>query len=127
MNRSKTSSRVSAKAMGRGQVTRDSKCCRCCSSFCRRVRTDLLLVLIVIGVVIGFVIGALVNGPVNDIEDVEDKKTVLMLIGFPGRQQNASSRKILEIQASSLAKRRTLSNQKFVYVKVFKYCNTSGK
>lgn len=24
------------------------------------------------------------NGPVNDIEDVEDKKTVLMLIGFPG-------------------------------------------
>lgn len=84
MNRSKTSSRVSAKAMGRGQFTRDSKCCRCCSSFCGRVRTDLLLVLIVIGVVIGFVIGALVNGPVNDIEDVEDKKTVLMLIGFPG-------------------------------------------
>lgn len=84
MNRSKTSSRVRAKAMGRGQFTRDSKCCRCCSSFCRRVRTDLLLVLIVIGVIIGFVIGALVNGPVNDIEDVEDKKTVLMLIGFPG-------------------------------------------
>ena len=48
------------------------------------VRTDLLLVLIVIGVIIGFVIGALVNGPVNDIEEVEDKKTVLILIGFPG-------------------------------------------
>ena len=44
----------------------------------------LLLVLIVIGVIIGFVIGALVNGPVNDIEEVEDKKTVLILIGFPG-------------------------------------------
>jgi len=52
--------------------------------FCRRVRTDLLLVLIIIGVIIGFLIGALVNGPVNKIEDVEDKKTVLMLIGFPG-------------------------------------------
>ena len=46
---------------------------------------------------------------------------------FPGRQLNAASRKSLEIQASSLAKRRTLSNQKFVYVKVFKYCNTSWK
>ena len=43
-----------------------------------------MLVLIVIGVIIGFVIGALVNGPVNDIEEVEDKKTVLILIGFPG-------------------------------------------
>ena len=33
---------------------------------------------------IGFVIGALVNEPVNNIEDVEEKKTVLMLIGFAG-------------------------------------------
>jgi len=35
-------------------------------------------------VVIGFVIGALVNDPVNNIEDMEDKKTVIMLIGFAG-------------------------------------------
>ena len=45
--------------------------------------------------------------------------------GFPGRQLNAASRKSLEIQASSLAKRRTLSNQKLVYVKMFRCCNTS--
>ena len=44
---------------------------------------------------------------------------------FPGRQLNAASRKSLEIQASSLAKRRTLSSQKFVYTKVSRYCNTS--
>lgn len=43
-----------------------------------------MLVLIIIGVVIGFVIGALVNDPVNKIEDLEYRKTVLMLIGFPG-------------------------------------------
>lgn len=43
-----------------------------------------MLVLIIIGVVIGFVIGTLVNEPVNNIADVEDKKTVLMLIGFAG-------------------------------------------
>ena len=73
-----------AKGAGHGRFKGDSKCGRCCSAFSRRVRTDLLLVLIVIGVIIGFVIGALVNGPVNDIEEVEDKKTVLMLIGFPG-------------------------------------------
>ena len=47
--------------------------------------------------------------------------------GFPGGQLNAASRKSLEIQASSLAKRRTLSNQKCVNVKVFRYCNTSWK
>ena len=73
-----------AKGMGRGRFSTDNKCGRCCSAFCRRVRTDLLLVLIIIGVIIGFLIGALVNGPVNKIEDVEEKKTVLMLIGFPG-------------------------------------------
>lgn len=50
----------------------------------RRLRSNLLLVLIVIGVVIGFVIGALVNDPVNKIDDMEDKKTVIMLIGFAG-------------------------------------------
>ena len=46
---------------------------------------------------------------------------------FPGRQLNAVSRKNLEIQASSLAKRRTLSSRKFVCVKVFRYRNTSWK
>lgn len=77
-----------AKGMGRGLSGLSggggSKCGRCCSAFIRRVRSDLLLVLIIIGVVIGFVIGALVNGPVNEMEDMEDKKTVLMLIGFAG-------------------------------------------
>ena len=52
-------------------------------------------------------------------------KITVIFILFPGRQLNAASRKSLEIQASSLAKRRTLSNPKFVYVKVFSYCNTS--
>lgn len=74
-----------AKGRGRGDLSGGgSKCGRCCSGFMRRVRSDLLLVLIVIGVVIGFVIGALVNDPVNKIEDMEEKKTVLMLIGFAG-------------------------------------------
>lgn len=74
-----------AKGRGRGGFSDGgSKCGRCCSGFMRRVRSDLLLVLIIIGVVIGFVIGALVNDPVNKIDDVEDKKTVLMLIGFAG-------------------------------------------
>lgn len=74
-----------AKGKGRGSFsTGGSKCGRCCAAFMRRVRSDLLLVLIIIGVVIGFVIGALVNGPVNEIEDMEEKKTVLMLIGFAG-------------------------------------------
>ena len=74
-----------AKGRGRGGFSNGgSKCGRCCSGFMRRVRSDLLLVLIIIGVVIGFVIGALVNDPVNKIDDVEDKKTVLMLIGFAG-------------------------------------------
>ena len=44
---------------------------------------------------------------------------------FPRGQLNATSCKSLEIHESSLAKRRTLSNQKFVYVKLFTYCNTS--
>lgn len=72
------------KGSGSGRLSSNNKCSRCCGAFGRRVRTDLLLVLIVIGVVIGFVIGALVNGPVNKIEDLEDRKTALMLIGFPG-------------------------------------------
>ena len=74
-----------AKGRGRGRFSEGGgKCSRCCSALMRRVRSDLLLVLIIIGVVIGFVIGALVNGPVNEIDDMEDKKTVIMLIGFAG-------------------------------------------
>lgn len=72
------------KGSGRGRLSSNNKCSRCCGAFCRRIRKDLLLVLIIIGVVIGFVIGALVNDPVNKIEDLEYRKTVLMLIGFPG-------------------------------------------
>ena len=37
---------------------------------------------------------------------------------FPGRQLNAASRKSLEIQASCIAKQRTLLNRKFVCIKV---------
>ena len=44
---------------------------------------------------------------------------------FLGRQLNAASHKSLEIHTSSLGKRRPLSNQKFVYIKVFSCCNTS--
>ena len=57
------------------------------------------------------------------------QKSVMFLThirAFPAASSFFSaSRKSLEIQASSLAKRRTLSNQKFVYVKMFRYCNTS--
>ena len=40
---------------------------------------------------------------------------------FPGRQLNAALR--LEIQASSVAKRRTLLNRKFVCIKVLRCSN----
>ena len=46
---------------------------------------------------------------------------------FSGRQLNAASRKSLKIQASSIAKRRILSKQRFVQLKVFNYCNTLWK
>ena len=51
---------------------------------------------------------------------------------FPGRQLNAASRKSLEIQASSpppplSQNEEPFSNQKFVYVKISRYCNTSWK
>ena len=62
----------------------DGKCTSCVSACCRRLRKDLLLVLIVIGVAVGFLVGALVNGPVHDIKDAEDRATTLMLINFPG-------------------------------------------
>ena len=44
---------------------------------------------------------------------------------FSGLQLNAASRKSLEIHVSFLAKRRTLSNQRFAHIKVFRCCNTS--
>ncbi|XP_031554690.1 excitatory amino acid transporter 3-like [Actinia tenebrosa] len=59
-------------------------CTSCLRAFFRRVRSDLMLTLILIGVVIGFIIGALINGTVNDITDIEKKTTVIMLVGFPG-------------------------------------------
>ena len=39
---------------------------------------------------------------------------------FPGNQLNASSCKSLEIQASCIAKQRTLLNRKFVCIKVLR-------
>ena len=56
----------------------------CCGAVMRRLRKDLLLVLIILGVIIGFIIGALVNEPVNKIKNPEWKATTIMLIGFPG-------------------------------------------
>ena len=46
---------------------------------------------------------------------------------FPGHQLIAVSRKSLEIQASSKAKQKTLSNQTVVLMRVFSCFNTSGK
>lgn len=57
---------------------------RCCIAFGRKLRQDILLVLMMIGVVVGFIIGVSVNGSVNRIENPEERKTTLILIGFPG-------------------------------------------
>ncbi|KAJ7390273.1 Excitatory amino acid transporter 2 [Desmophyllum pertusum] len=56
----------------------------CCGAVLRRLRKDLLLVLIVVGVIIGFIIGTSVNESVNAIKDPATKATTVMLIGFPG-------------------------------------------
>ena len=48
------------------------------------LRKNLLLILIIAGCAIGFIVGVLVNGPVQRIEHKEERKTTLMLIGFPG-------------------------------------------
>ena len=56
----------------------------CCGAVMRRLRKDLLLVLIILGVIIGFIIGATVNEPVRNIKDPEWKASSIMLIGFPG-------------------------------------------
>ena len=47
--------------------------------------------------------------------------------GFPGRLLNAASPKSLKIQPSFMAKRRTLSNRKFIQIKLFGCCNASWK
>ena len=62
-----------------------AKCCTSCrAAVWRRLRENLLLVLIFVGVVVGFVAGFASNKPVNQIMDPERKATVIMLIGFPG-------------------------------------------
>lgn len=63
---------------------KENVCARCCFVLGRKLRQDILLVFMMIGVLIGFIIGVSVNGSVNAIENPEDKKTTLMLIGFPG-------------------------------------------
>jgi len=63
---------------------KENVCVRCCSALGRKLRQEILLVLMMIGVVVGFIIGVSVNGSVNAIENPQDKKTTLMLIGFPG-------------------------------------------
>lgn len=50
----------------------------------KRLRKDLLLVLIILGVIIGFIVGAIVNEPVNKIRNPEWRASAVMLIGFPG-------------------------------------------
>lgn len=56
-----------------------------CLGRCRSIQCkDLLLPLIITGAVLGFVIGALISSTVNGIESPEQRKTVLVLIGFPG-------------------------------------------
>lgn len=59
-------------------------CLACMRAFYRRVKSDLMLTLILVGVVVGFICGTLANNPINDITDIEEKTTVIMLIGFPG-------------------------------------------
>ncbi|XP_078379054.1 excitatory amino acid transporter 1-like [Oculina patagonica] len=70
--------------MGRGTDGHGHRLRSCCGAVLRRLRKDILLVLLIIGVIIGFVIGAAVNESVNAIEDPEKKATTIMLIGFPG-------------------------------------------
>lgn len=65
----------------------DETCCAkwcSCSRIFQRMKKDLLLVLIIIGAALGFLIGALINSSVNAIVDPEERKTTIMLIGFPG-------------------------------------------
>ena len=70
--------------MARCAGRKGERCFRCCVAFGRRLRRNLLFVLIILGVIVGFVVGFTSNGPANRIMDPEKKATVIMLIGFPG-------------------------------------------
>ena len=70
--------------MGRGRNGQGHRIRSCCGAVLRRLRQDILLVLLIFGVVIGFVIGAAVNESVRAIKNPEEKATTIMLIGFPG-------------------------------------------
>jgi Na+/H+-dicarboxylate symporter len=65
-------------------MERHGKCGSCFSSIWRRLRKDLLLPLIIVGSILGFLIGVAINGPINNIENPEERETTLTLIGFPG-------------------------------------------
>lgn len=70
---------------GRGRFRHNNENCKdCCRAFGRFLRRNLLLILIIAGCVIGFIIGVVVNESVQKIKHKEDRKTTLMLIGFPG-------------------------------------------
>jgi len=45
---------------------------------------DLLLPFIIFGAILGFLVGALISNTINSIENPEERKTTLLLIGFPG-------------------------------------------
>ena len=62
---------------------KDNFCARCCVAFGLKLRQDILLVLMMIGVVVGFIVGVAINGYVNAVENPEERKTMLILIGFP--------------------------------------------
>lgn len=57
---------------------KENVCVRSCSALGRKLRQEILLVLMMIGVVVGFIISVSVNGSVNAIENPEDKKKTLM-------------------------------------------------
>ena len=63
---------------------KENFCVRCCVAFGLKLRQDILLVLMMIGVVVGFIVGVAINGYVNAVENPEERKTMLILIGFPG-------------------------------------------
>ena len=63
---------------------KENFCVRCCVAFGLKLRQDILLVLMMIGIVVGFIVGVAINGYVNAVENPEERKTMMILIGFPG-------------------------------------------
>lgn len=63
---------------------KENVCFCCCFVFGCKLCLEIFLVFMMIGVVVGFIISVLVNGFVNVIEILEDKKIILILIGFFG-------------------------------------------